>query len=152
MSLSTLLNQQLQIMQNLNDLLEEEREIITKKGFDPEAVYKIALRKQSLIQIADDSDKIRKRALVHIGYQDTRDGSHQAAVDAGCVELWDSIMEIVSRVRHLNELNGSVINIHMNNNQKMLDFQAKAAGGVMYGPDGKSNLKVKGSGTVSTRA
>jgi flagella synthesis protein FlgN len=95
-------------------------------------------------------DEVRRKVQKMMKYADGSEGARQAAKDGSCSELWDAILVLTERAKNLNELNGMQLNMHIDQNRRLMDFINKASGTPLYGRDGKSQRKSLGA--ISTKA
>ncbi|GHC26020.1 flagella synthesis protein FlgN [Aidingimonas halophila] len=150
MSLSNHLKRQRQCLSGLLDLLEEERRNLAVGRVDGERLNDLSERKRQWFEQLEQLESQRRHALQRLGYADTRQGSDQAARDAGCQDEWQSFRDMAERVRRLNHLNGEIIQNRLSHNQRLLNFLHEAADNGLYGADGQARRQ--GLGRVASRA
>ncbi|SDB25755.1 flagella synthesis protein FlgN [Pseudidiomarina indica] len=139
MSLAQHISQQIERIEALQQLLEQEQQILGQGQIDGEQLQAIATQKQELQQQLDRQEAIRRAAQLKLGYEATSQGARQAAAQAGCADLWATLLERTQRVAHLNHLNGELIQHRLHHNQHMLNILRDAAGSApIYDAAGQS--------------
>ena len=138
MSLAKHLETQQRTLQQLIDLLEQERLALSVAKVDGERLAERAEAKQALLAELDRLESQRHSAELKLGYGDGNRGAERAAADAGCLPAWQNLRELALRAKQLNEFNGDNIRNRMSHNQRILNFLHEAAGHSLYGPDGRS--------------
>lgn len=131
-------------------LLEEEQRVLTASKVDGKVVTDLASRKSSKLVNIDKLEEVRRKVQKMQGYPDGREGANQASKDGGCADLWDAIMTLTDRAKNLNEINGIQVQMHIEQNRRLMTFINKASGTPLYGRDGKSQRKSLGA--ISTKA
>lgn len=125
-------------LETLEALLGRERELLGEGAIDGEALARVAADKRALFDRLEAGENERRGLLSERGYRDDRAGAAQAAVDAGCADLWQAIRDLAARVARGNRLNGALIRMRFEYNRRLLDSLQRFAGGPLYGPDGHS--------------
>lgn len=148
MSLEEHLESQKARLERLRVLLTHEQGLLTEGQVNSEELATVASKKQRELAEIDAFELQRRKAQQRLGYGVDRSGALQAASQAGCAELWTIIEQLATEVGRLNQLNGKLIQLRLENNQRMLNFLQEAAGVGLYGPDGQSGLRV---GQVDSR-
>lgn len=141
MTLADHLKQQATRLQALIDLLQEERDTLLKIKVDGARLSQLAEEKREYLKELEEFEQKRRHALRRIGYSDDRAGDEQAAIDANCLPLWQSVRERAGEVAQLNRTNGILINIRAKHNRSLLDFLQKIVGRELYGPDGRTRSR-----------
>ncbi|GGX77924.1 flagella synthesis chaperone protein FlgN [Litchfieldella qijiaojingensis] len=141
MSLGQHLERQRQCLDDLAALLIDERHSLSAAKVDGQQLNEIASRKQALLDDLDRLDTQRRAAQHKLGYAKGHPGAEQAARDAGCLETWHAMREQAEHVSQLNELNGSLVQMRLSHNQRILNFLHEAAGKSLYGPNGQSDRR-----------
>lgn len=136
-------------LETLMALLTDERELLAKGNIDGEALAGVAARKQQTLAELERFEGRRRQVQARLGYPDDRDGDEQAAREAGCLVLWRAIRTGAERARRLNQLNGGLIGLRLEGNQRLLDTLQTLTGQGLYGPDGQAR---GGGGGLSSRA
>jgi flagellar biosynthesis/type III secretory pathway chaperone len=117
--LEELLDREIEVAHALLGTLADERSALG--GSVPNALEKQAAVKMQLLgQLEKLEDE--RRALSHIASQ-ALPGARPAAgstLAAGVAERWRALMEIISRCRSVNELNGYIINTRRGHIQQLL--------------------------------
>jgi flagella synthesis protein FlgN len=135
-------------LERLRVLLTREQGLLTEGQVNSEELATIASEKQRELAEIEAFELQRRKAQQRLGYGVGRTGARQAASQAGCPQLWSTIEQLASEVSRLNQLNGKLIHLRLENNQRMLNFLQEAAGAGLYGPDGQAGLRV---GQVDSR-
>ncbi|MCX2780098.1 flagella synthesis protein FlgN [Microbulbifer thermotolerans] len=149
MALAGHLEKQLTRLQQLLELLREERTVLLEGRVDGARLSQLAENKQAQLEAVENFERQRRQALLRLGYSDNRAGDEGAAADAGCLPLWRTICECAAEVAELNRGNGALIEIRVEHNRHLLDFLQAAAGKDLYGPDGRAQPH---SGRINSRA
>ncbi|MFC3285163.1 flagella synthesis protein FlgN [Litchfieldella rifensis] len=150
MSLDQHLARQHRRLEALATLLTDERQALATGQVDGKRLNDIASHKQALLEELERLETQRRSAQRALGYADHHAGAEQAAQDAGCLDAWHAMREQAEQVRHLNELNGTLLQIRLSHNQRTLNFLHEAAGQSLYGPDGQSHRR--GLAGIDSRA
>lgn len=138
MSLAKHLETQQRTLQQLIDLLEQERLALSVAKVDGERLAALAEAKQARLEELDRLESQRHSAQIRLGYGEGNQGAERAAADAGCLPAWQRLRELALRAKQLNQFNGDNIGNRMAHNQRILNFLHEAAGHSLYGPDGRS--------------
>jgi len=135
--LESLLDREIEVARKLADNLSEERASLT--GASPATLEERTAAKMSLLAELERLEDER-RALSHAANQNlpgTRlEFSEQLA--ASVAERWRSLMEIVSRCRSANEVNGYIINLRRAQVQQLLGAVRGLSPGTTYTSQGKT--------------
>lgn len=150
MSLARHLEVQIRALTGFVELLEEEQAALSSSTIDGNVIQQIAVKKQDMLGRLESLESQRAKGQMMLGYPEGMTGAAKAAMDAKCNIIWDQIINMAFRAKQLNEINGSLVKIRLEQTQKLVNFLHNAAGGPLYGPDGKS--RTKGLGGVSTLA
>lgn len=150
MSLAQHLGIQHKALADFVSLLEEEQQELARSVIKGEIINDIAKRKTQLVELIESLETKRRRGQSVLGYPDGIDGARKAATDGGCTERWDAIITLSHRARTLNEINGEQVRMRLEQTSRQIDFVSRAAGGALYGRDGKSKIKTLGG--ISTKA
>lgn len=138
MSLARHLSQQCDLLERFLARLEDEQRALAQGSIDGPQLQALAADKQALLSEIERMETQRQHAQRRLGYADGLQGSVRAAADAGCPEQWQRLIELATRVRLLNRLNGETIRQRMAHNQRILNFLHEAADRGLYGPDGQA--------------
>lgn len=148
MSLQQHLESQQARLERLRVLLTREQGLLTEGQVNSEELADIASEKQQELAAIEAFESQRRKAQQQLGYGTDRAGAQRAASVAGCAELWLAMEQLATEVARLNRLNGKLIHLRLENNQRMLNFLREAAGAGLYGPDGQAGRRV---GQVDSR-
>ena len=150
MSLAQHLAQQSVLLTRFIALLEAEQHCLAQGRIDSTRLQTLATDKQALLNEIDRMERQRQHALQRLGYGDDSRDSARAADDAGCPAAWQRLLELATRARLLNRLNGETIRTRLAHNQRILNFLHEATGKGTYGSDGQAR---RGSlGNIRTQA
>lgn len=149
MALAASLEKQMARLQQLQELLQEERRSLLEGRVDGARLSQLAKEKRQLLAELEKSEQQRRLALRRLGYSNDRAGDERATADAGCQPLWRAIRECAGGAAELNRGNGALIDIRVEQNRHLLNFLEEAAGRDLYGPDGRAHGR---TGRLSSRA
>lgn len=138
MSLADHLGRQRQRLEQLLELLNQERQALSQGQVDGERLAQLAEDKQAHFAELERFETQRREAQRRLGYGDHAQGAERAAEDADCLALWQALQDKAGRAAHLNRLNGVLIHQRLAHNQRMLGFLRERVGNSLYGPDGQS--------------
>jgi flagella synthesis protein FlgN len=138
MSLGKLLDDQHRRLDILKARLEEELESLTRGQVNGDRLLAIARDKQALLEELEAMERRRRRAQQKLGYREGIQGARQAALDAGCLEAWESMRALTERTARLNDLAGQLVSMRMEHNQHMLDFIHSVSEKTLYDPRGRA--------------
>ncbi|GAB3285937.1 flagella synthesis protein FlgN [Parahaliea aestuarii] len=141
MSLEPHLQAQRLQLEQLVALLHTEQSLLTQSQVDGAALDRVAVDKQQHLVSLDSFEARRRGAQTRLGYPAGREGAMAAANDAGCLPLWQNIDQLASAAKQLNQTNGDLIQLRLENNQRLLNALRESAGNSLYGPDGQSHRK-----------
>lgn len=150
MSLAKHLEIQHRALQDFVDLLEREQRLLAEADVDGQQLLEVADGKRSVLGEIERLETLRTRAQGKLGYPEGRSGAEQAARDAGYLAAWQQLHDTAQRAQTLNQLNGEVVRMRLEQNQRILNFLNEAAGKPLYGPNGQSRRH--GLGGVSSSA
>ena len=149
MSLRESLERQRQRIASLEALLNDERQALFEGRVDGELLNRIAADKQEMLTQIERFETQRSQAQQRLGYGAGLEGAARAASDAGCLPIWQALLEDAQRTARLNAINGGMIRQRLEQNQRMLNALREAAGNSLYGPNGQSEPR---RSLVSSRA
>lgn len=138
MSLSKHLQVQQQAIEQLVQLLEQERLALAQAKVDGERLQEITASKQAALLRLEQLEAIRAGAQLKLGYGAGRQGALKAAEDADCVAIWREVQALARRARELNVANGGALGVRMAANQRIVGFLNTVVGNKLYGPDGRT--------------
>lgn len=138
MSLSKHLHVQQQAIEQLVQLLEQERLALAQAKVDGERLQELTASKQAALLRLEQLEAIRSGAQLKLGYGAGRQGALKAAEDADCVAAWREVQALARRARELNVANGGALGTRMAANQRIVGFLNTVVGNTLYGPDGRT--------------
>jgi flagella synthesis protein FlgN len=136
-----LLDREFRALQTFVTLLRREQTLLEEGSTESLA----ALAEEKLRAAAEltDFSASRDSKLIHSGLRPGRAGMEAwtaTAAGAGYREQWRELLELTAEARALNETNGKLIGIRLQNNQQALSILMAAADqAVTYGPDGQQH-------------
>lgn len=138
MNISTLFNQDVELLNNLVLLLSREQEALINMDIDQ--IEDLLDQKGVLLQRISTSVKNRHDALAKVGF-DADENGMASWIKSNRLEkelqLWQGFQQNLEQAKELNRLNGQMINKHFNRNQQSLgQLQGKPATSGVYGPNG----------------
>lgn len=135
--LEVLLDREIEVARALADTLNAERSALT--GTAPSELEERAAGKMQLLADLERLEDER-RALCHASGQDLPGTRLDQAegLAAGVAQRWRALMEIVSRCRSANEVNGYIINLRRGQVQQLLGAVRGIAAGTTYTAQGKT--------------
>jgi flagella synthesis protein FlgN len=137
MNLVALLRTQHQDLGALMRLLEQEREALAVGTIDGELLQRIAKDKQALLAELEETEQERRAAQAADGYPAGDAGARQAARDAGCLRGWDAVRAASERAAHLNHVVGTMLNMRLQHNRRMLDLIHSISEKTLYDTRGR---------------
>ncbi|PRA26804.1 flagella synthesis protein FlgN [Pseudomonas poae] len=138
MSLSKHLQVQQQAIEQLVQLLEQERLALAQAKVDGERLQELTASKQAALHRLEQLEAIRSGAQLKLGYGAGRQGALKAAEEADCVAIWREVQALARRARELNAANGGALDTRMAANQRIVGFLNTVVGNSLYGPDGRT--------------
>lgn len=146
-----LLAEELKALQAFSDLLQREQAALTDGKTD--ALAALVEEKSSKAAELTRLLAAREQALVASGFQQGRGGmdtwlGRLPPADPSH-DRWRALLALTLEVRDQNELNGKLINLHIQNNQQALTALLAATERAMtYGPDGQQQASTGGGRTL----
>lgn len=138
-TIASLLDREYRAVQAFVSLLRQEQDLL-KEG-STELLAALAEEKLRTATELTDFSASRDSKLIHSGFQPGRPGMESWVASpsgAGYREQWQQLLELAAEARALNETNGKLINLRLQNNQQALSILMAAADqAVTYGPDGQ---------------
>lgn len=121
-------------------LLEEEQQRLTNN--DSDALIELAARKEAASRTLEELGQQREAALITQYGQGGRAGIERwLAQPDSDGELWQRLLSLAAEARNLNQINGRLIGLRLQHNQKALNALMTASNrAVTYGPDGQQRL------------
>jgi flagella synthesis protein FlgN len=138
-NLAKLLSEELAILRNFVDLLGREQDLLAKGAAEP--LTALASEKSVMATALAQLAAAREAELGRLGLPCGRAGM-DAWLDATGAATdqvdWQRLLILAAKARALNETNGKLIGLHLNNNQQALNVLMGAVDrAVTYGPDGQ---------------
>ena len=137
------LEAELQAFQDFIQVLQTEQDALVQGNVDP--LLELAQIKSEKVVLLSQLAESRTRFLSARGYDQEHGGMAkwlQQPRDGGnpqIVELWQQLLTLAENARQLNQINGSMIDTRLRNNQQALAIlQAAAKQNALYGPDGQT--------------
>ena len=149
MTLTDHLQEQRAHLEQLLDLLHEERRLLAAGLVDGARLSQLAEEKRGQLAQLEKMEQQRRQGLRRLGYSDDRAGDERAASESSCLPLWRGLRDRVEQAAELNRSNGVLIGIRTEHNQRLLNALRDAAGRGLYGPDGQAHGR---GARVSSRA
>jgi flagellar biosynthesis/type III secretory pathway chaperone len=149
MTLKTLFERQLSLLEQLLALLDREQQQLSARAPDGAELASIASRKQQLFERIESLETSRLRVQRSLGLGEDRHSTASSATASGCLDTWKQVQEVAQRVYRLNRLNGDLIRTRMSANQKILTFLQDTREVTLYRRDGQSG---KARGTLHSSA
>lgn len=145
-TVGSLLDREFRALQSFVELLRREQSLLTEGSTDELA----ALAEEKLkaaTELADFSAS-RDSKLIHSGLQPGRAGMEAwtaTPAGTGYRQQWHRLLELTAEARALNDTNGKLINVRLQNNQQALSILLAAADQAFtYGPDGQQRAGTGG--------
>ncbi|WP_445157897.1 flagella synthesis protein FlgN [Halomonas sp. E14] len=137
MSLARLLQDQRRRLTRIIELLEREREQLVQAELNGQVLGELAERKQHYLSELESCEALRLGVQRRLGYAEDAQGARQAAADAGCQDAWEATLELTRKAQRLNERNGALVGLRMEQNTRLLGFIHQAAEKTLYGASGR---------------
>lgn len=132
-------------MESFVALLRREQALLGENAVD--SLQALVAEKSAAAEELLNLSEARERLLPGLGLSAGRAGMEAwLATPAGTAgqPLWKQLLALAAEARELNQINGQLIALHMQNNQQALAVLMAAANQAMtYGPDGQQ----RGSGS-----
>lgn len=137
MTLADCLVEELAAMQRLMDLLDEEANQLAKAEIDGDAFVHLAESKQQQLERLGALSSER-RELMGGKATSTPEQALEVARAAGCEPEWQELLKVAGQVSIHNHGNGRMIQLRMEQNQRLLNMIAEARGRALYNRRGES--------------
>lgn len=137
MSLDRHLGLQHQMVEQLLQLLEQERLTLAQARVDAERLRELVAGKQAALLRLEQLEAMRVGAQLKLGYGPGREGALRAAREADCLAAWRRLRQSALRARALNRVNGESLGMRLKGNQQILDFLDRITADRLYGPNGR---------------
>lgn len=135
------LEAELQAFRDFIQALQTEQDALVQGNIDP--LIELARIKSEKVLLLSQLAESRARFLSTQGYSQEQAGMtkwlQQRDGDPRITELWQQLLALAENARHLNQINGSLIDTRLRNNQQALAvLQLAANQNALYGPDGQT--------------
>jgi len=137
MSLGRHLDVQQQVVEQLLQLLEQERRVLAQGQVDAERLRELVAGKQAALLRLEQLETTRAAAQLRLGYGPGREGALRAAREADCLNAWRRLRQFALRAKALNRANGEALGLRLQGNQQILDFLDRITADRLYGPNGR---------------
>jgi flagella synthesis protein FlgN len=145
-TLAGLIGQELQSVRVFVALLGREQVLLGQGAVEP--LSALATEKSTLVASLTRLAAARDAELTRLGLPAGRVGMAAwggGKADTSCQADWSQVLALAAEARTLNETNGKLIGLHMQNNQQALSvLMAAADQAVTYGPDGQQKTGTGG--------
>jgi flagellar biosynthesis/type III secretory pathway chaperone len=135
----SLLDSELALAEQLVAALDAERTALT--GVSPEAVKEQAARKIELLSQLEQLEQTRRDLCRDSNITLPPVDAAKTLAD-GVTSRWRSLMNLMSRCRTANEVNGYIINVRRNQVQQLIDV-VRGTKSLTYGPAGRTFPKAQ---------
>ncbi|MBU1689473.1 MAG: flagellar protein FlgN [Gammaproteobacteria bacterium] len=136
------LEAELRAFQDFIQVLQTEQDALVQGNVDP--LLELARIKSEKVVLLSQLAESRTRFLSAKGYSQEQGGMMKwlQQRDGGnpqIAELWQQLLALAENAQQLNQINGSMIDTRLRNNQQALSIlQAAAKQSALYGPDGQT--------------
>lgn len=136
------LEAELRVFQDFIQVLQTEQDALVQGNVDP--LLELARIKSEKVVLLSQLAENRARFLGAQGYSQehgsmTKWLQQRAGVNPQIAELWQQLLTLAENAQQLNQINGSMIDTRLRNNQQALAIlQVAANQSALYGPDGQT--------------
>lgn len=136
------LEAEVRAFQDFIQTLQTEQDALVQGNVDP--LLELARIKSEKVVLLAQLAESRTRFLSALGYSQEHGGMARwlQQRDGGnpqITELWQQLLALAENAQQLNQINGSMIDTRLRNNQQALAIlQAAAKQSALYGPDGQT--------------
>lgn len=136
------LEAELRVFQDFIQVLQTEQDALVQGNVDP--LLELARIKSEKVVLLSQLAESRTRFLSALGYHQEQGGMTKwlQQRDGGnpqIAELWQQLLVLAENAQQLNQINGSMIDTRLRNNQQALAIlQVAAKQSTLYGPDGQT--------------
>ncbi len=136
------LEAELRAFQDFIQVLQTEQDALVQGNVDP--LLELARIKSEKVVLLSQLAESRVRFLSAHGYSQEHGGMTKwlQQRDGGnpqIAELWQQLLTLAENAQQLNQINGSMIDTRLRNNQQALAIlQVAAKQSALYGPDGQT--------------
>jgi len=133
---------ELRVFQDFIQVLQTEQDALVQGNVDP--LLELARIKSEKVVLLSQLAESRTRFLSALGYLQEQGGMTKwlQQRDGGnpqIAELWQQLLVLAENAQQLNQINGSMIDTRLRNNQQALAIlQVAAKQSTLYGPDGQT--------------
>jgi len=151
MQISTLLNQDAKLLNELVALLLKEQGSLVNMDID--AIESILDEKSEVLEVISNATKARHLALGQAGFDASENGMIVWVgknANPRDQATWKTFQTELARAKELNRVNGQMINQHFNRNQNTINqLQGKPSGTGVYGPNGQATTSNRSRGMLA---
>lgn len=136
------LEAEVRVFQDFIQVLQTEQDALVQGNVDP--LLELARIKSEKVVLLSKLAESRTRFLGVQGYSQEHGGMAKwlqqlDGRNPQIVELWQQLLALAENAKQLNQINGSMIDTRLRNNQQALTIlQAAAKQSALYGPDGQT--------------
>lgn len=136
------LEAELRAFQDFIQALQTEQDALVQGNVDP--LLELARIKSEKVVLLSQLAESRARFLSAQGYSQEHGGmtkwlQQRNGENPQIAELWQQLLSLAENAQQLNQINGSMIDTRLRNNQQALAIlQAAAKQSTLYGPDGQT--------------
>lgn len=135
-----LLASEVEAVKRLIDLLTQEQSAL--KAATPEALAEIGPQKTGLIEHLNLLESQRVTLIAASG-KDARTAMEQwlgkRPADSAAKTQWQDLLELARQAKSLNELNGKLLNMHLQQTSQALAALSRQSAPGLYGSDGQAS-------------
>lgn len=147
--LAAILDKQLEKLNELLAVLRKEQDRLVARDDALESMEALVALKAEITASLESLEKERKAVLAKLGYGDDPEASVTASQAQGCLDQWTAVQDLCRQVAHHNEVNGSLIQLRMNHNSRLLEQLREMANERLYDAQGQP---LKRSSRIETSA
>lgn len=138
MAFGETLSWQAPLLDELLGLLRREQTLLLQGEVDGPALETIAGDKRDCLQRLQSLEDQRLAALKNMGLDSSPGAQYQAATSTDCLRLWEDVQAVTRQTKHLNQLNGILIQKRLQHNQNVLNTLRELASAPVYDADGQA--------------
>lgn len=145
MSLSSVVQQQHQLLEQLKQLLEHEQQLLSQGSIDGEALTQVAADKTPVYEQLERLESQRDEFAQQAGFSNSPRDMQAFALQENTLNAWNAMRLVAQRVAQLNRLNGELIEHRLRHNQQMLNLlrESSAEHAPTYSASGSQSAKVQ---------
>jgi flagella synthesis protein FlgN len=133
--LEDVLDREIEAARLLSVTLADERSALT--GNSPEAVQQRTAEKMRHLETIEKLEQERRALGAAAGDDLARNGGNEFGIVATVAERWRALMELMTRCRAANEVNGYIIHLRQGQVRELIDI-VRGGPSFTYGPQGKT--------------